>query len=379
MLTPDLSYVHNRKKRATKSIADIIEMKIYFDKKCKYLSTGIKVNLRQWKNNRVVNHEDQMVLNATLDDLMSKARMAVNNMVNEGIVDITEIKQRVKSMLTVNMSFYEYCDQRTTIRTYGKCPDTKERYFRFLRWFHNWGLIKSFGDITERNIIKMDECLKKTGMKPYSIWNNYHRILNSFILDAVADGYLKRNPYKWVHINRDRTVGLHKFLTKEEFENLMQSKMPTKSLERVRDLFVFQTLTCLSYTDLASFSLDNLEEIDGNMVYKSERGKTGINFTFTLLPKAMDILKKYEMKLPVISNIKYNEYLKLVAHNSGIDKPLTSHWARHTGATLLLNEGHVDMEVIARILGHTSTQQTRATYAKVLDKTIVKEMSKLKI
>lgn len=150
--------------------------------------------------------------------------------------------------------------------------------------------------------------------------------------------------------------------------------MPTKSLERVRDVFVFQTYTCLSYVDLANFDMEKMNNRDGISIYNGKRGKTGKEFSFLLMKKARAILDKYGGKLPVISNIKYNEYLKVVAQSAKIDKPITSHWARHTGATMLLNEGGVDMEVIARILGHSSTRQTRETYAKLLDCTVEKEM-----
>lgn len=60
-----------------------------------------------------------------------------------------------------------------------------------------------------------------------------------------------------------------------------------------------------------------------------------------------------------------------VAQASGVDKPISSHWARHTGATMLLNEG-IDMKIIARICGHSSTRITEQIYAKLLDETVVK-------
>ena len=87
------------------------------------------------------------------------------------------------------------------------------------------------------------------------------------------------------------------------------------------------------------------------------------------------VLKKYGGKLPLLSNVKYNEYLKVVAQTAGVDKPITTHWARHTGATMLLNAG-VDMETVAKILGHSSTRITRSTYAKLLDDTVAREMEK---
>lgn len=90
----------------------------------------------------------------------------------------------------------------------------------------------------------------------------------------------------------------------------------------------------------------------------------------------MRILKKYDYKLPLICNVKYNQYLKVCAQMAKIDKRLTTHWARHTGATILLNEG-VDMETVAKILGHSSTRITRQIYAKLMDKTIAEKMAEV--
>ena len=93
-------------------------------------------------------------------------------------------------------------------------------------------------------------------------------------------------------------------------------------------------------------------------VYVGNRAKTKQTFTIPLLSPAMAVLKKYQNKLPVISNVKYNEYLKVIAQAAGIDKPVSSHWARHTGATLLLNEGGMDLKTVAKICGHSSFKIT---------------------
>jgi integrase len=154
--------------------------------------------------------------------------------------------------------------------------------------------------------------------------------------------------------------------------------MPTECIERVRDVFVFQTYTCLSYSDLLEFDSRMVQEVKGVNVYVGSRIKTNMTFTIPLLSPALDILHKYNGKLPVISNVKYNEYLKIVAQAAGIDKPLTTHWARHTGATLLLNEG-VPMQIVSKICGHSSTKITEQIYAKLLDETVVKAIQDLKI
>ena len=150
--------------------------------------------------------------------------------------------------------------------------------------------------------------------------------------------------------------------------------MPTKSLERIRDVFVFQTYTCLSYTDLKNFCAERLHSIKDMKVYIGKRNKTGRQFTIPLLNPVLEILEKYDMKLPVISNVNYNLNLKVVAQAAGVDKPVSSHWARHTGATMLLNSG-VDMRIVSKICGHSSMRITEQVYAKLLDETVVDAIS----
>jgi len=372
--TPILTFVYDRRKKASSHKEGSVELRITFERHQKFMTTGVRLLPKQWKNGQVINRLDAQEIQQTLETLMIKVRKVINEMLSCGNLNIDEIPARLKSNTVDERSFIKFCEDRVKVRAYGKKADTVERYDRFMRWLKNYGKIRFFSEVTDKNIILMDESLRATGMKNYSKWNNYHRFMNSFILDAIDEGYLKRNPYRWLHIEKEKNSGLQKYLTKEEFHKIETAIMPTKSLERVRDVFVFQTYTCLSYIDLANFDVEKMDNRDGVTTYNGRRGKTGKEFSFLLMKKAKAILDKYNGKLPVISNIKYNEYLKVVAQSAKVDKPITSHWARHTGATMLLNEGGVDMEVIARILGHSSTRQTRETYAKLLDCTVEKEM-----
>ena len=372
---PSIVYVYDRKKRASSTKEGVVELRITFERKSKYMSTGVMVLPREWRGRGgvwVTNRFDSRELNNTLDIFMNNIRKAVNTVLeSEGVFTLAELEKVLKSNGQSNMAFIDFCVKRAEIRKYGKKKDTQERYDRFMKWLIEWGRIEHFTDITGANIIAMDEELKEKGMKNYSKWQNYHRFLDTFIRDAMEEGYIKRNPYKWLHIERDKESGLQKYLTLEELHMIERAKMSMASLDRVRDLFVFQTYTCMAYTDLCDFDASQVK--DG--IYTGNRGKTGQEFSFLLMEPARKVLEKYNNKLPIITNIKYNEYLKLVAKEAGVKKNLTTHWARHTGATILLNAG-VDMEIVAKILGHSSTQHTRDTYAKLLDKTIADAMSK---
>lgn len=374
MRLPILAWVYDRRKVGSPKKEATVELRITYKGRQKFVSTGVRVLPREWRHGMVVGRMDARELNKGLDIIMGNARRVVNDMLEEGCFSLDEFSARLQRATNGEKSFIEFARERSKVRCYGRSKDSKERYARFMRFFELWGKIKYFGDITDQNIILFDSELRKRGMKAYSAWNNYHRFVNSFILDAIQEGYIRRNPYKWLHIDKDKkSHALEKHLTKEELHGLMRAHMPTECLERVRDVFVFQTFTCLSYVDLCSFDFTACRDWHEHKLYTGKRGKTGQEYCFVLLRPAMEILRKYGYKLPVVSNVKYNLYLKAVAQAAGIEKPLTTHWARHTGATLLLNSG-VSMEVVAKILGHSSTRITRQVYAKLLDETVAKKM-----
>lgn len=375
--SPQITLVFDRRKIATPSVKASVDIRITHDYKQKIISTGIRLYSTQWKNGRIVNCPDIMQISQTLDKLMSNIRQVILDMMSEGNVDIMAIPDRLGGLGKKGISFIDYCRQRAIIRKYGKRKDSQERYDRFIRLFLEWGGIREFEDINDRNIISYDQYLASKRMKPYSRWNNYHRFINGFILDAIKEGLLARNPYEWININKEKgKVGIDKYLTLEEFRKIKTARMPTESLSRVRDVFVFQTYTCLRYSDLAVFDARLIREVKGMKVYVRDSVKTSKPFTIPILPSAWDILMKYEGQLPIISNVKYNLYLKNVAQAAGVDKPLSTHWARHTGATILLNEG-VDMKIVSKICGHSSTRITEQVYAKLLDETVVDAIQEL--
>lgn len=377
MKTPLLTFVYDRKKKSSSGKEASVELRITYERKQKYMTTGVRLLPKNWKRGIATGRLDAPQINETLELLMKDVRKVVNEMVLEGCICIDEIPNRLERMKREGVTFIEFAEERATVRKYGLSADSMQRYERFMRFFKKWGRIVYFSDITDKNILALDEWLSGKNMKPSSRWNNYHRFLNSFILDAIEEGHLVRNPYKRVAIKKESSKGgIGKYLTVDEFSLIENAKMPNACLERVRDLFVFQTYTCLSYVDLAAFDCEKIREIGGKRVYVGNRGKTGQEFTFLLLKPALRVLDKYNGKLPIISNVKYNDYLKRMAFYAGVERPnISTHWARHTGATLLLNKGGVDMEVVAKVLGHSSTKITRSVYAKLLDETVVDAMS----
>lgn len=370
-----LKVIFNRKKVATSKHEAAVEIRLSQDRRTLYYNTGVRLLPKHWHDGQVVNRIDAAELQQTIDICVKHVRKTINTLMDGGSCQLDDVMAKLRQSDFAKTTFIDFCEQRAEIRSYGRSSDSRERYQRFLRYLLKFGQITTFSDINDENILAMDADLASTGMKNYSKWQNYHRFLNSFILDAIDAGYLTRNPYRWLHIEKDKSSGgIGKYLTKKELDKIRFLDPPTDSLKRVRDLFVFQTYTCLSYVDMANFDADKIRYINNLPVYQAQRGKTNQAFAFVILPDAMEVLERYHKRLPIISNVKYNQYLKVLALMAGISKPISSHWARHTGATLLLNEGELPMEIVAKILGHSSTKITRQVYAKLLDETVAEAM-----
>ena len=196
--TPLLEFVYNRRKTATATKEAAVELRATYERRQKYMSTGIRLLPKHWHRGTVVNRVDAIQINQTLDKLMIDVRKVILEMMEEGIIDIFDIPERLRRLRAGDLSFIDFSKQRMEVRKYGKATDSKQRYERFFKVFEDWGKIKEFDDITDDNIIAFDLYLANKGMKNYSKWQNYHRFLNSFIIDAVDAGLLRRNPYRWV-------------------------------------------------------------------------------------------------------------------------------------------------------------------------------------
>lgn len=191
---------------------------------------------------------------------------------------------------------------------------------------------------------------------------------------AVDEGYIKVSPYKITLKKEKKEV---QPLTIKEVNAIRKKKIDIERLAKIRDLFIFECYTGLAFTDLMSLN-DNDFHVDesGHKWIIKKRHKTNVVATIPLLPIALEILDKYNNKLPHMSNVKYNAYLKEIGDICGIKKSLHSHLARHTWATILLNAG-MDMVSVSKCLGHSNSKITESTYAKILPDKLFEKVKKV--
>jgi integrase len=374
MRIPILTFIFDRKHQSSKNKYGMVELRISLGKERKYISTGVKLLPKEWSNGSVVGRKDWKELNDRLQVFKKKCSDVILQMMDDGELNLKAIPELLKDSLIRSGTFIDYAREKYKLRMKTISDGTQQHYAIMFKFLEEWKGLVQFTDITEANIMKMDEALKNRGLKECSRWN-YHKMVKTFILSAMQDGLVKKNPYAYLKIKRGNESGLKRYLTPEEFHRFESCEIPIQRLERVRDVFVFQTYTMMSYSDLAKFDYRNCFTIDGQMVYKANRQKTSQEFIIPIVSPAMRILKKYNYRLPIISNVQYNAFLKNAVLYAHIDKPVTTHWARHTGATMFVNEGKIPMYIVQHMLGHASIRETERTYAKVLDNSIVETMA----
>jgi integrase len=124
------------------------------------------------------------------------------------------------------------------------------------------------------------------------------------------------------------------------------------------------------------------KEFDGELWLNIHRNKTGKMYKVPLIPKAKEIMEKYRNESDYVfegvSNTKFNLYLKEIADVVGLDFNLTHHIARKTFATTVLLYNDVPMEIVSKLLGHSSMKITQDSYGKIVEKKISEEMERLK-
>lgn len=255
--------------------------------------------------------------------------------------------------------------------TWNKFYYVKKDIKSFIKWKYKTNDFP-LKKIEPNFLMELEYYLKvKQNLKQVTINKKIQRF-RKVVKVAVAESYLDKDPFILYKTKTVRTEVV--FLSPEELKTLEEHTFTQPRLQFVKDLFVFCCYTGLPYRELMDLKSSNIiKGFDGNLWIKMKREKTSKALSIPLLPKALEILERYENKdkvFPQISNQKYNSYLKEIADLIGIEKKLTTHMARRTFASTVLLYHDVPMEIVSELLGHSSMKITQDSYGKVVQKKI---------
>lgn len=265
-----------------------------------------------------------------------------------------------------------------TKSTFSKFTEAKQHIENFL--FHKYKKRNiALEDISLKFLNDFDYYLKtEKKFKQITINKSIQRV-RKIIKLAIAEGYLVTDPF--LLYKPKKVINSITYLTTKELYKLENHKFSQKRLEQVRDMFVFCCYTGLPYQEMSILTQKHIvKKFDGKLWIDMFRQKTKRQFSIPLLPKAISIIEKYQddkRLLPVVSNQKFNSYLKEIAEIIGIEKKLTHHIARKTFATTVLLYNDVPIEVVSELLGHSKISTTQDHYAKVVQRKVSEQISTL--
>ena len=350
-----------------------IELSIIINKERCYIRLPRKEKPEEFKT--LVNSKKPNDLKAYLDLTRSRLNEIETDLIRSGYAITTyTLKEYFQhggvKKYTVGDLFREYLgilkkrvDIDLTEKTYRKYELARDRFFQIL------GENMPVTSITNSVILDYMASLGNTYDQVTVV--GYTQKIKTVVQFALDNDRMRTNPFSTIHLRKgEKNV---QYLTEDELERIRTFDTHNNSLNRVRDLFTFQASSGLSYTDMEKLSPSDFQQTtDGQYFIHDSRRKTGITYTAVILPEGVEILKKYNFKLPMISNQKMNLYLKTIQNLIGLQKPLYTHIARHTYATRCLNKG-IRLEVVAKMLGHSTTKLTQH-YAKLIQSSILAEV-----
>ncbi|MCQ9635067.1 site-specific integrase [Chryseobacterium sp. WG23] len=371
-----------------------IECRITLDSQRKPFSTGIFINPEYWNASKQKAHPPNKG-NTQINTQLSLIKQDINQaflflQVQEKDFDVDDIYRQykgenIKQDKSITEMFHLHITKQekligisTTKVSVAKFYQTQTHIKSFIKHQYKKSdyLLK---DMTMAFITEFEFYLKAEKLFKQ---NTVHKTIQRFkqiVKLAVGLDYLAKDPFLLYKNRKPKKQVV--FLSKEELEALEKHQFASERLQQVADMFIFCCYTGLAYTEMANLKASDIQTgYDSNKWIHIHRQKTKRDYEIPLLYKAESILGKYKTDtqlLPVITNQKFNSYLKEIAEIMGINKTLTHHIARKTFASTILLYNDVPMEIVSELLGHSEIGITQQHYAKVVKKKIGEQMSKL--
>jgi site-specific recombinase XerD len=365
----------------------VIYLRITVNGERSEISTDIKIDPATWNltteriNDRNGRSEAAKVVNPYLNNLISKVD---KYLLNDERVTAHQIMCDLKGVSTSTKTLFEAYEYHissieklsgvtytaATVKKYKYSFNSLKRYTKDVKLTDlGYNFIAGYHD----HMRVTEGLVHNSAAKNIK---NLYKVINV----AIRNKWLADNPFK--DYNCTFINPIRHYLTENEIDKLVTKKLTIDRLAKVRDMFVFQIYTGLSFIDMFELTDKNIEiGVDGKEWVVISRKKTGNRLSIPLLPRAKAIIDRYRgtlsnRLLPVCSNQRFNGYLKEIADICNIEKNITSHIGRHTFATTITLSKGIPIETVSKMLGHSSLITTQI-YAKVTDRKVAQDMQKL--
>ena len=346
------------------------------------ISLTVRLQPNQWdkKKQRVVNHNDQMLLNVYISNVKQKVDTILLSLANEGLLGSlqpAELKAQIEEHLNPEKAQAKEEEKRksklfsTRFKMFAdrKRAGTKRLYMETYKRMSEYAGAKleqlTFEDITKEWLLGFDSYLEP--QSPSRNARNIHlRNIRAVFNDALDDEITIFYPFRRFSIRntatRKRNIKVEDLRT---FFNCPCDKKAQKHLDMFKLIFM---LIGINLVDLC-----HLKEIDNEGRINYYRAKTKRLYSVKVEPEALEIINKYRGEnwlVDILDRYKdYKDYTKRINQALKLIGPykregrggkktveplfpeISTYWARHSWATIAASLD-IPKETIAAALGH---------------------------
>ena len=337
-----------------------IVMRVNWSGKLVRYSLGYRAVLDKWdkskqlcKNNTTHNKQTSMVINDKINIYQAKADKILTEyqLLKSRVPTDIEFRREFGKTTDKKISFFDVFDlfvesgrekkdwSKSVYNKFNALKNHLTDYNSNLTLEFNIddaeGLIKYYKTKTKKVEEKIKDKSGKVEIKETEV-NVYRNttikkncsFLKWFLRWAFNNEYYKGNVHSaWdYNLKGTNTSKDIIYLEWEEVMKLWNHTSKLESLNRVKDVFLFQCFTGLRYSDVVKLKKS---DIHGDALHVVTQ-KTSDPLSINLNEFSREILKKYEsvhfkdcLALPVISNQKTNKFIKDLCKEAGIDAPYT--------------------------------------------------------
>lgn len=299
------------------------------------------------------------------------------------VLDFQSKKHGFVSVVSGKIGFLEYFKQMVD----KKC----ESNGTWGNWFSTYKHLQNFCRGKDIQISKVDELFLEN-FKIYLLTSkissrggklsqnsalSYFNKVKTALKEAYQNKMIVENPVNRVKGIKEKETN-RQYLTLEEVQKLAKTQCYYPVL---KDAFLFSALTGLRFSDIKSLKWKSISyDSENGYMLKFTQQKTKGAEHLPISEQAVKILgERKGDDENVFENLIYSAYnnkvLRKWIEDSGVDKYITFHCARHTFATLQLTM-NTDIYTVSKLLGHRHLKTTEI-YAKVIDKKKIDAVAKM--
>lgn len=366
-----------------------IHCRITYNKMRKSFATGLSTNQKDWNSKSQRSEQDEIinqnleVIKRKLEEIELYLKIKNDDFGVDSILEMFHNKPKENSRTLI--SFYkEFLDRQKALIGKDLKQVTWNKYsyiYDHLEEFLKKNSISKLKlkDLKLKLLFDFEHFLKTEKNNKQITVNKTIQRFRKVIKQAQIDGIIDNDPFLGYKVKKVRNEIV--YLKKEELKTLENKSFASNRLSKVRDCFVLCCYTGLAYNEMSNLKTKHIQTDSGIKWIVIKRTKTQKILEIPLLAKAEAIISCYTneegLQLPIVSNQRFNSYLKEISAIVGIDKRLTHHVARKTFATTVLLENKIPIEIVSHVLGHSNVKVTQDHYGKILSGNVAKAFKSL--